>query len=213
MEGGFPISVTIVIIVITALISYKGFNDSAFFSKWKHFPYAEHRNRDYLRMLTSGFLHGSWLHLIINMYVLWGFGQTVENEFVHLFGPIGGRVLFAIMYLLTIIAADLPTYMKHKDNPGFSSIGASGAVSGVLFIFILFYPWAGLQFIFLPGVNIPAIVIGVLYLVYSHWASRNSKDIIDHDAHFYGALFGIVFIVCFKPSILLHFAQEIMSIF
>ena len=213
MESGFPISVTIVIIVITGLISYKGFNDRSFFEKWKHYPYAEYREKDYLRLLSSGFLHGSWIHLLVNMYVLWGFGQTVEQEFVNIFGNVTGRVLFALMYLTTIVAADIPTYVKQKNNPGFGSIGASGAVSGVLFIFILFYPWAGLQFIFLPGINIPAIIIGALYLVYSHWASKNSKDMIDHDAHFFGALYGILFIVCFKPSILQHFFLEIMSIF
>lgn len=213
MQSSFPISITLVIIIISGILSYRGFNDRSFFEKWKHFPYAESRQKDYLRMLSSGFLHGSWLHLIINMYILWGFGQTVEREFVYLFGDITGRILFLLMYLLTIVAADIPTYLKHKDNPGFASIGASGAVSGVLFIFILFYPWAGLQFIFLPGINIPAIIIGALYLVYSHWASRNSNDMIDHDAHFYGALFGMLFIICFKPNILLHFFNEIASVF
>lgn len=213
MQSGFPINVTLIIIIVSAVLSYKGFNDRSFFDKWKHYPYAENRQNDFLRMLTSGFLHGSWMHLIINMYVLWGFGMTVEREFIQIFGMIPGRILYLLMYLLTIVAADIPTYIKHKDNPGFASIGASGAVSGVLFIFILFYPWAGLQFIFLPGLNIPAIIIGALYLVYSHWASKNSRDMIDHDAHFYGALFGMLFIVCFKPTILLHFAQEIASIF
>ena len=163
-------------------------------------------------MLTSGFLHGSWMHLIINMYVLLQFGEIIEYRFVDLFGNMG-RIIYVLFYLTAIVIADIPTYLKHKDNPSFSSIGASGAVSAVVFAFIMYYPLQGLTFIFFPFFAIPAIILGIGYLIYSSWASEKGRDNLDHLAHFTGAVYGVLFAIVSNPSILQSFADQILGAF
>lgn len=206
------LSITLVIVGITALISYQGFKNREFFDKLKHYPVAEEKNKEYYRMLTSGFLHGSWMHLIINMYVLLQFGEVIENQFVSVFGNLG-RIIYVIFYLTAIVIADIPTFLKHKHNPGFSSIGASGAVSAVVFAFIMYYPLHGLTFIFFPFFAIPAIILGIGYLIYSSWASEKGRDNLDHLAHFTGAIYGVIFAIVSNPSIIQSFTQEIMGAF
>lgn len=204
-------SITPAIVVITGLMSYQAFNNKNMFNSLKHYPVVEHQNKEYYRMLSSGFIHGSWLHLIINVYVLYEFGRTVEKIYVQMFGEIKGLLLFLVMYLLTIIFADLPTFFKHKNNPSYSAIGASGGVSGIVFIYILFFPWNMLA---LYGIiPFPAIVGGVAYLLYSSWASKTRNDGIDHSAHFYGAVFGVLFTIALRPSVLTHFFDAFMSKF
>lgn len=206
------LNVTLGIIILTGIISYKGFSDRSFFEKFKHYPIAEHKNKEYHRMLSSGFLHGGWAHLIFNVYVLLMFGNLVEQYFVFTFGVAMGRVLYLVMYLTCIVAANFPSYIKHKDNPGYGAIGASGAVSGVVFISILFSPMSGIGIIFIP-VYIPAFIFGILYLVYSSWAARNTDSRIGHDAHFYGALYGMLFIILFNYEIVPEFFQTIVNAF
>lgn len=210
-------SITLLIIIVTSIVSYfAGLTPQdkiarqGVFDQLKHYPIAEKRNKEYYRFLSSGFVHGSWMHLIFNMYVLYEFGQTVENIFVEVFGSFG-RIGYLLMYLAAIVVADIPSFLKHQNNPGFASIGASGAVSAVLFIYIMFYPWAGLTFIFFPFFAFPAIVLGIGYLIYSSWASKRGRDNIDHSAHFAGAIFGIVFIVMTYPQIIGQFLNSIKS--
>jgi len=206
------LSITLVIVVISGIISYQGFNNRSFFDRLKHYPVAEENSKEYYRMLTSGFLHGSWMHLIINMYVLLQFGEIIEYRFVDLFGNMG-RIIYVLFYLTAIVIADIPTYLKHKDNPSFSSIGASGAVSAVVFAFIMYYPLQGLTFIFFPFFAIPAIILGIGYLIYSSWASEKGRDNLDHLAHFTGAVYGVLFAIVSNPSIIQSFADQIMGAF
>lgn len=203
-------SITIILVAVTCLVSYFSFQDRGLFDKLKHYPVVEAQNKEYYRFLSSGFVHGSMIHLLFNMYVLYTFGEQVEYKFDELFGSMG-KILFIAMYLLTIIFADIPSFLKHRNNPSFASIGASGAVSGIVFIYILFSPWAGLTIFPLFFLSIPAFILGIAYLVYSSWASKNRQDGIDHSAHFYGALFGILFIAVMNPSSLLHFADKLMA--
>jgi len=205
-------NVTLGIIILTGIISYKAFADRAFFERFKHHPYSENKNKEFLRMLSSGFLHGGWAHLIFNVYVLLMFGNIVEEYFVEEFGTTFGRVLYLLMYLTCIIAANIPSYFKHKENPHYGAIGASGAVSGVIFISILFRPMSGIGIIFIP-LYIPAFIFGILYLIYSSWASRNQDSRIGHDAHFYGALYGMVFIILLHPQIIPEFISKIAEAF
>jgi membrane associated rhomboid family serine protease len=144
------------------------------------------------------------------MYVLYIFGDTIENAFVTFMGPLNGRLGFIGLYILGIIFSSLPTHAKHKNNPSFSSVGASGAVSAVVFAFILVHPWAQLLLFFI--IPTPAIIFGILYLVYSSWASKNSNTIIDHDAHFYGALFGILFTLLINKNFITRFLNEIQNV-
>ena len=203
-------SLTLVIIIVTSLISYQALNNASLLEKLKHYPYEEKREKEWYRILTGGFVHGSIMHLAFNMYVLYIFGEFVENFMVAHLGAVTGRILFVVGYLLTIIFASLPTYMMHSDNPTFASVGASGAVSGILFIFIMINPWSTLLLFFI--IPMPAIVAGIGYLIYSSWASKNQNDRIDHVAHFYGAVFGILFIIVVYPDVLQIFMRQIRNL-
>jgi membrane associated rhomboid family serine protease len=205
-------SITIVIIALSVIASLLAFQNQELFEKLKHYPFAEHKNKEYYRMISSGFIHGSYAHLFINMYVLYGFGITVENTFIEIFGVLNGRLLYVALYVLGIIAADIPTFIKHKNNMQYASIGASGAVSAILFSFILFYPLVKIGIIFIP-IGIPGIIMGVLYLIYSSWASKKEQGRIDHDAHFYGAIFGVIFTIVFVPQSISAFINQISSAF
>ena len=201
-------SVTLIIIIFTCIISIQAFNRMDIFEKLKHHPYTELRQKEYYRWLTSGFLHADYVHLGINMFVLWQFGTVVEREYQVEFGSSVGMFLFLLMYLSAIVFADLPTFRKHQNDPMYAAVGASGAVSAVLFTYILYYPWAQLS---LYGI-IPfrAIVGGVAYLIYEQWASSNAKDNIGHDAHFAGAIYGMLFTVLLKPSVYNDFVDQII---
>lgn len=203
------ISITIIIVFITFLISYRAFNKPELINKYRHYPYRELKGETY-RLLTGGFYHGSWLHLLINLFVLWQFGEIVESYYKHWFGDLMGGFLFILMYLSCIMVANFFTFTKHRNNPHFSSIGASGAVSGVVFIYILIGPW---QMLYLYAlIPIPGILAGLLFLWYSNWASKRGGDLIDHDAHYYGALYGILFTLLLKPSLLLDFFRNLADV-
>lgn len=203
------ISINTVLLVVTFLVSYQAFSNRELFDKLKHYPVAEKRNKEWYRFITSGFVHGSWVHLLINLFVLWQFGQISEFLFIRELGTIKGSLMYTLMYVLALIVADIPSYLKHQNNPGYSAIGASGAVSAVVFMNMLFFPW---EYLYLYAIiPIPYIVGGVAYIIYSSWASKNRNDNIGHDAHMFGALFGIVFTIVVIPEILPHFAQEFMK--
>ncbi|MBK7525742.1 MAG: rhomboid family intramembrane serine protease [Saprospiraceae bacterium] len=203
-------SITLLIIIFTCLVSLAAFNNQDFFNKLKQHPVSEYRHKEYYRMLTSGFLHGDYLHLFLNMFVLYEFGKYVESFVVSQFDNLMiGRVMFIVIYLFIIVAADIPTFLKHKTNPYFASIGASGAVAGILFMYIMLNPWAMLGlFAIIP---VPAILFGGLYLWYSSWASKNSHDLVDHDAHFFGAVTGMIILVAIQPSVFGIFIQEVIQ--
>ena len=191
-------SITLLIIILTGLASVYSFSKPEYIQKFKHFPVAEKRNKEYFRMLTGGFLHGDYMHLGVNMFVLYIFGEYIESAFASVFGSIPGRVIYFCIYLLIIVLANFATYLRHQDNALFSSIGASGAVSGMLFIYILLDPWSSL---YIWGIlPIKGILFGVLYLAYSSYASKKAGGYIDHEAHFYGAVFGIVLAIIVQPS-------------
>ncbi len=202
-------TVTILIIIITCLISYKGFTDRSFFEALKHHPVSEANNGEWYRMVSSGFLHADWFHLGINMYVLYEFGTLVETLYLDQYGDIAGRAIYLLLYVAMIILADIPSFIKHKNNRYYGAIGASGAVSGILFIFILFLPWAKLRLYF--AIPIPAIIFGVLYLGYSSYASKKANDNIGHDAHFYGALAGMALTAILIPRTLGVFIDQFIN--
>ncbi len=179
---------TLIIIAITCLISWKAFSDIGWADRLSHKPYLEHNNNQYYRLLTAGFVHGSLPHLFINMYVLYQFGGLLEQLLIRDKGILIGNISYVLFYLLAIVFANLGTYASQKDNPGFASIGASGVTSATVFIYALFSPWQ--MFLFPP---VPAIVFAVLYIGYSMWASKQQRDNIDHQAHLWGAIFGIIF--------------------
>lgn len=203
-------TITSVLAILICIVSLYAFSNPEIIQKYKHYPYYEKRKNQYYRMVTSGFLHGGWWHLLINVFVFWEFGKIAEKVYIELFGNQIGSILYVILFFLTIIVADLPTYFKYKDNYSYASIGASGVVSGIVFIYILVAPW---RMLYLYGIiPIPAIVGGVAYLGYSQWAAKNSSAPIDHDAHIYGALFGVLFTVLLAPELLSIFWQKFIGI-
>lgn len=202
-------SLTLIIVILTSLISYNCFQDRGRFASLLHSPYQEKKSNQYYRWLTSGFLHGSMGHLLINMYVLFMFGELIERNFLAIFGEVMGRLNFLLLYLLTVIFANIPTFLLHKNNPNFSSVGASGGVSGLVFVFILFYPWEMLYLFFI--IPCPAILAGILYLVYSSWAAKKGTDRIDHVAHFAGAVFGFLFTIILEPEIFTNFLIRLQT--
>ncbi|MEE9437968.1 MAG: rhomboid family intramembrane serine protease [Saprospiraceae bacterium] len=202
-------SITLLIIIVTCIVSYLGFQNRQLFQKMMHHPVSESRNGEWYRMITSGLLHADLMHLGINMYVLWGFGQFIESIFTSQYGNTFGRLIYLIAYILMIILADIPSFIKHKNNAQYSAIGASGAVSGILFMFILWMPWQELRLYF--AIPIPAIIFGVLYLVYSSWASKKSNDNIGHDAHFWGAIAGIAILLISVPKTLGVFIEQLTT--
>ncbi|MBX2817866.1 MAG: rhomboid family intramembrane serine protease [Saprospiraceae bacterium] len=205
------ISLTIVIVILTVLVSYRAFNDQQLFYRLAHWPIREHHKKEYYRMVTSGFVHGDWIHLLINMFVFWNFGEIVEQYFYSFFGPIMGGILFVLVYLGIIVLASLGTFYKKRDKESYVAVGASGGVSGIVFIFILFYPWEPL---YLYGIiPIPGIIAGILYLWYSSYAGKHMKGKIDHDAHFYGAVLGVVLMILLKPSVLKMFINKLIADF
>lgn len=205
-------SITLIIIIFTGLISYQCFENRDLSRKLHHSPYIETRNKEWHRMLTSGFIHGSWTHLMINMFVLYFFGESVEYRFtVHFqeYGLYAGKIVFVLLYVLSIVAANTFTYFKHKDNHTFASLGASGAVSAILFAHVIFDPWGCLYLYFIIPLN--GIIAAILYVVYSQWASKNRRDHVDHDAHLWGAIFGVVFTLAMSPKIFNIFMEKLMD--
>jgi membrane associated rhomboid family serine protease len=205
------ISITLLIIIFTVLISYQGFAKYGIVERLKHYPVRESSGKEYYRMLTSGFVHADWTHLLVNMFVLYSFGEFIESYIINEFGKIEGRVIYLALYLLNIIMANIPTAIKHKDNPGFSSIGASGAVSGIIFIFILLHPWATLSLFFI--IPVPAIIAGIGYLIYSSWAANQGHGRLDHSAHFAGAIAGMLMIILLDNGILSDFMYKLVHDF
>ncbi len=201
-------SVTLVLILLNVLISWQCFSNQSLFYRLAHRPYDVTHQKQYDRWVTSGFVHANWLHLGINMFVLWQFGDIVEQQFMAMSGVVTGRIRYITIYLIILVASSLPSYLKHRDDPAYASVGASGAVSGILFAYVLFYPWVP---IYLYGlIPIYSILAATAYLIYSSWASRQNRGIINHDAHFYGAVSGMLLTSLFYPQVFFSFLQEII---
>lgn len=203
------ISITMLIIAFTVLVSIQGFGNYSILERLRHFPAREGSAKEYYRVLSAGFVHADWMHLLINMFVLYNFGELIERYIVHLYGPSKGRILFLLMYLANIVVANLPTMIRHRHDPGFSSVGASGAVSGMVFIFILLQPWAMLYFFFI--LPVPAILAGIGYLAYSSWAANHGHGRIDHSAHFAGAIAGMAMMILLDHDIIPNFLHRLVA--
>lgn len=202
---------TLIFVLVTTVISILAFNNGQLFSKLQFNPYQVYHRKEYYRLISHGFIHADWLHLFVNMFVLYSFGTAVENIFAILEAQ-GmmkfGKAWFTFMYLSAIVFASLTTLKKHKDNVYYNSVGASGAVSAILFCSIFFEPWNTLQLYF--AIPIPAIIFGVLYLFYSHYMSKRNMDNINHDAHFIGAVFGFLFPLLINFDLIYNFLNQLL---
>lgn len=201
-------SATIILVIVNVLISWKCFSNASLFQRLAHRPWLVDHSKQYDRWITSGFVHANWLHLGINMFVLWQFGQVVEDQFIAFSGPVTGVIRYLTIYLIILVASSMPSYLKHQDDPGYVSVGASGAVSGILFAYVLFFPWRPL---YLYGlIPIYSILAAVGYLIYSSWASKQNRGVINHDAHFYGAVSGLLLTSLFYPQVFMAFLRQII---
>ena len=183
---------TLAIIAANVIVSLKGFKDFSFFEKYK-FNIGGIKRGEQFRMISSGFLHLDFSHLLFNMLTLYFFADVVISSI--------GYVKFILIYLASLLVGNLLSFYFHKNEYNYSAIGASGAVSGILYSAILFYPNMSLYLFFIP-IPIPAWVFGILYLLYSIYGMKKSLGNIGHDAHFGGALAGYVLTILFAPSLL-----------
>lgn len=202
-------SITLIIIIITALVSYKCFNDRVLFSKLMYNPYLVERQNDWKRILTHGFIHADTTHLFFNMFSFYLFGEYLEAKFEDYFGFLG-KVYFVLLYLGAIVAASIKTFFQHKDNPSYNAVGASGAVSAVVFAFILINPTIKLGFFFVPPF-LPGWIFALLYLAYSQYMSKKQMDNVGHEAHIWGAIFGLVYTAAIKPDLVMSFMDKILA--
>ena len=192
-----PISLTL--IAINVLVFFASSTIPKVMEIGLFMPYRTVRSNTWYELITSGFLHGGFAHLAFNMITLFFFGPILEQAI--------GEVHFIILYFTGLIASSVPSLIKHKDNPSFATIGASGAVESVLFAFIIIYPFEKLYLMFIP-IGIPAIIFGFLFIWYSIWASKKEGK-INHEAHIAGAAWGLIYMFGLVPNTIDHFLTAI----
>ena len=195
--------VTMMLIGITVLVSWLAFNNPRLMERLILWPPAIRRQHQYDRLITHGFVHGDFQHLLFNMITLYFFGRLIEQFFAEFIGHVG----FALFYLSALLVAILPTYLRHIDDPRYRSLGASGAVSAILFAFILLQPWS-LIYVFV--VPVPAIVYGVAYVGYSIWMDRQGHGNVNHSAHLWGAGYGALFTLLMEPRVGPAFLERVL---
>ncbi len=199
-------TITLSIIVLTSLISVTAFNNHKILDDLIFWPPAITKRHQYYRFITCGLIHADFMHLLFNMVTLYFFGQYLE---AHYMGELGlQHYYYLVLYVGALIVANIPTYIKHRNDTEYRSLGASGAVSAVLFAFVLLRPWTIIQVFFIP---IPAIVYAVLFLVYSAYMSKRGGGHVNHDAHIWGAVFGVVFTIAARPEVINTFLNELMQ--
>lgn len=183
--------ITFILIAANVIFSVIGFSNDSFISKTILWPYGIKRQKQFGRFITSGFIHADWMHLFFNMFSFYFFGRIVEIIFTRAL-PMG-QLWYVLLYFFALIVSDIPSYLKYKDTPSYRALGASGAVSAVVFAAIIFDPWQQLQ---LFGViSVSALIFAVIYIVYCVYMGKRSADNINHDAHLWGSLFGFAFTV------------------
>ena len=198
-------TLSLAIIIITCLVSITTLNSPDKIDELSMWPYMVKEKNQFYRFLTSGLVHGNYMHLAFNMLTLFFFGPLIEYKFLMIFHS---KLYFIIFYVLALVLSDVPSYFKRRNDYSYRSIGASGAVSAVVFASILFDPWFRIIVLVIP---MPAILYGVLYLGYTIYMSRRGEGSgIDHDAHLWGAIFGIIFPIVFEPKIATDFIDQLL---
>ncbi len=201
-------SLSFLIMAVTVGISLLAWQKPAWLDAMMMSPYRIDRKKEYWRFITSGFIHADFAHLFFNLFSFYFVGTQLEYIFGFIFPGFGGEI-FILFYLLAILVADLPTYFKQRNNPYFNSLGASGAVSAVIFAGIMFFPT---EKIYLFGfVGIPGFIYAGLFTWYSIAMDRRGRDYVNHSAHLYGGLFGVLFITLTRPSTWVEFFSQILA--
>ena len=197
--------VNLLLVAITAIVSWVAFNNRKLADRLVLWPPAIDRHHQYERLLSYGFIHADIGHLAFNMITLFFFGGRIEAEMQH---QTGSFLTYPLFYLAALVISILPSYLKNQKNPNYLSLGASGAVSAVLFAFILLSPWTIILVMFIPA---PAILYAVFYVGYSIWMDKKGGDNVNHSAHLAGAAFGVMFMLFMEPQVLHTFLAELMQ--
>ncbi len=194
------------LILITVIVSWQGFQAPHWLDRMTFSPFLAKHHGEWYRFLTHIFIHLDWSHLIFNMLTLYFIGDYIFGEFEQIFGPFKGIYYFLVLYLMGGLFATFYSFYRHQDNSSYRSLGASGAVSAVLFAFVTAHPTQGLMLMFIP-IAIPAYIFGPMYLLIEYYAFRKGNTGIAHDAHIAGAIFGILFVLFFLPGYAQYFAS------
>ncbi len=195
-------SSTLVIVAITCLVSLLAFGKPDLLRRLILWPPAISRDHQYYRLLSYGLIHADGQHLLFNMLTLYFFGTVMEGLYQRYLGPFG----FYGFYCGGLVVSILPTYLRNRANPAYRSLGASGAVSAVLFAFILLRPWSTILVFFFP---LPAVIYAALYVAYTFYMERRGRDNVNHSAHLWGAAYGVAFTVLMEPRVLGAFVQAL----
>ncbi len=198
---------TMLIILFTTATSIYAWQRNGMMQHWTFRPFAVKYANQYYRLLSSGFVHSDFTHLLFNMLALFFFGGVLERIYANEFGVLGS-FLYLITYLAGIIVSNLKTYFKNNEYSHYTSLGASGGVASVLFAAILYRPTSSICLYF--ALCLPAFIMGVGYILYSYYSSKRSNQSINHDAHLFGSLFGIVFTILLRPMVVVEFFERIM---
>jgi len=198
--------ITYAIIGFTCLLSYYAFSRPQVTTDLMMTPYLIRQRQQYFRFISSGFIHNGTAHLLLNMFSFYFFGGSVEIMLKSIFGS-RGSLYFILLYIMGIVVSDLPTYFKQRNNPSYHALGASGGVSAVIFASILLRPMSDICLYAVLCLH--GFILGTLYIVFYYYQGRKANDGINHDAHLYGALFGLVFLAVLYPESLPHFLEQI----
>ena len=202
--------ITFIILAATVLVSWRAFEQSPLFEKLLHSPYRVKHNKQYYRLFSHMLVHADVMHLALNMFVFYSFGRVLESIFRATWGAQQGGILFTALYVLGGVAATLPSMRKHGDNYGYNSVGASGGVSSLLMAYMILFPLNEIAFFFIP---MPAFIGVFVFFLLEHFMKRNVRSNIAHDAHIWGALFGIAFVALVVPSSIPRFISQVLGTF
>lgn len=200
-------SYTILILIITVAISIAGFSNEQIINKLILWPRKMDNPAEYYRLITSGFIHNDWNHLIFNMITFYFIAPSVEFLMAMIGKP---SEMFVLLYLSAIVISSLPSFVKNRNNSYYRSLGASGGVAAILFFTIYYSPWSLIRILFIP-IGIPSIIFGGLYLAYEAYMSKRGAGNVNHDAHFIGSIYGLLFALVVDPSHGMSFINAIMS--
>ncbi|MDE3145386.1 MAG: rhomboid family intramembrane serine protease [Bacteroidota bacterium] len=187
------LTITIAIILLTCIISFTSFSNEKLMNDLIFYPPAITHHNQWYRFVTCGLIHADIAHLGFNMYSFYMFGEIIEEYFSKIYGE-KGKVMFLILYVSALVVCLLPTYFNNKENYHYRSLGASGAVSAIVFAFIFLAPLQGIGLMFIP-VHFPAFIFGIVYLIVSAYLANRGESHINHSAHFWGAVYGIIFLI------------------
>ena len=195
------------LMIVIGLVTYIAWKKPELHNQLMLNPYQTLRGRQYWRLLTSGFVHNGPLHLFLNLFTLYFFGTAIETIFKVYFHEMG-VILYLTLFITAVVVANLPTMFKHKNNPNYNSLGASGGVSALVLAFILFDPIRDLCLYAI--ICLPGYILGAIFIVYSIIMGKRGRDNINHDAHLWGAVYGVAFVLLLRPSTIESFLNAIV---